>query len=81
MALKKKKLAAIDMGSNSFHLLMAEVSMTGFFPNPDLTRHKQKVSWLTGLTQQIPLMTTQQNGHAYACQVLPQSSNNSSPMQ
>lgn len=37
MALKKKKLAAIDMGSNSFHLLMAEVSMTGFFPKTPST--------------------------------------------
>lgn len=50
MALKKKKLAAIDMGSNSFHLLMAEVSMTGFFPKPRvLTRHKQKVRLADGL--------------------------------
>lgn len=50
MALKKKKLAAIDMGSNSFHLLMADVSMTGFFPKPRiLTRHKQKVRLADGL--------------------------------
>jgi len=50
MSAKKRKLAAIDMGSNSFHLLMAEVSMTGFFPKPRiLARHKQKVRLADGL--------------------------------
>lgn len=50
MTAKKRKLAAIDMGSNSFHLLMAEVSMTGFFPKPRiLARHKQKVRLADGL--------------------------------
>ncbi|RUO67018.1 Ppx/GppA family phosphatase [Idiomarina ramblicola] len=50
MPAKKRKLAAIDMGSNSFHLLMAEVSMTGFFPKPRIiARHKQKVRLADGL--------------------------------
>lgn len=50
MPAKKRKLAAIDMGSNSFHLLMAEVSMTGFFPKPRiLSQHKQKVRLADGL--------------------------------
>ncbi|MCK7459735.1 Ppx/GppA family phosphatase [Idiomarina aminovorans] len=50
MSAKKRKLAAIDMGSNSFHLLMAEVSMTGFFPKPRIiARHKQKVRLADGL--------------------------------
>ncbi|WP_322406437.1 Ppx/GppA family phosphatase [Idiomarina sp. PL1-037] len=50
MPAKKRKLAAIDMGSNSFHLLMAEVSMTGFFPKPRiLSQRKQKVRLADGL--------------------------------
>jgi len=50
MSVKNRKLAAIDMGSNSFHLLMAEVSMTGFFPKPRiLARHKRKVRLADGL--------------------------------
>ncbi|MGM0907335.1 MAG: Ppx/GppA family phosphatase [Pseudomonadota bacterium] len=52
MPAKKRKLAAIDMGSNSFHLLMAEVSMKGFFPKPRiLARHKQKVRLADGLDE------------------------------
>lgn len=52
MPVKKRKLAAIDMGSNSFHLLMAEVSMTGFYPKPRiLSRQKQKVRLADGLDE------------------------------
>ncbi|MGM0480317.1 MAG: Ppx/GppA family phosphatase [Pseudomonadota bacterium] len=45
-----KRLAAIDMGSNSFHLLLANVSMRGFFPKPRIiSRHKYRVRLADGL--------------------------------
>ncbi|WP_404400451.1 Ppx/GppA family phosphatase [Idiomarina seosinensis] len=51
-----KRLAAVDMGSNSFHLLLAEVSMRGFFPKPRIvSRHKYKVRLADGLDSALRL--------------------------
>lgn len=56
MARLSKRLAAIDMGSNSFHLLLAEVSMRGFFPKPRIiARYKRKVRLADGFDQQYCL--------------------------
>lgn len=56
MSASYKRLAAIDMGSNSFHLLLAEVSMRGFFPKPRIiARYKHKVRLADGFNQTLAL--------------------------
>lgn len=52
----RKRLAAIDLGSNSFHLLLAEVSMRGFFPKPRIiARYKHKVRLADGFNDRFEL--------------------------
>lgn len=56
MSASYKRLAAIDMGSNSFHLLLAEVSMRGFFPKPRvIARYKHKVRLADGFDASLAL--------------------------
>lgn len=56
MSASFKRLAAIDMGSNSFHLLLAEVSMRGFFPKPRIiARYKHKVRLADGFNTSLEL--------------------------
>ncbi|MGM0526273.1 MAG: Ppx/GppA family phosphatase [Pseudomonadota bacterium] len=56
MAVTNKRLAAIDMGSNSFHLVLAEVSMRGFYPKPRIVaRYKHKVRLADGFNTNFQL--------------------------